>query len=107
MATLTLDTMISRSPDLMVSQVGEEIMMMDIQKGMYYALNPVSARVWTLLDPACTVKALCDHLLAEYEVEPERCAREIIQVLSTMLERDMITVDRLKTVAPSTPCGGS
>ena len=107
MVTLTLDTMMSRSPHLMASKVGEEIMMMDIQKGMYYALNPVSARIWTLLDSACTVKALCDQLLAEYEVEPEQCEREVTQVLSTMLARDMITVDRLKTVGHSDSYVGS
>ncbi|MEM9487272.1 MAG: PqqD family peptide modification chaperone [Cyanobacteria bacterium P01_F01_bin.116] len=73
MTTITLDTVFQRVQTVMESKVGDESMMMDIDKGMYYALNPVSSRIWALLEQPLSAKAVCDHLLEEYAVEPSVC----------------------------------
>ncbi len=101
MTTILLETMFCRSPQLMTSGVGEEIMMMDINKGMYYALNPVSSRIWTLLEQPLSVQDLCKRLLVEYDIEPDLCEQEVKQFLEQLLARKVVTVVRHKTDAPS------
>jgi hypothetical protein len=101
MTMIALDTVLCRSPKLMASGVGEETMMMDIDKGMYYALNSVSSRIWSLLEQPLSMQAVCDKLLDEYDVEPEVCKQEVEQFLGQLLERNIVTVVHHKTDAPS------
>jgi len=41
----------------------------------------VGARIWTLLEQPTTVKALRDAAVAEYDIEPDQCADELLVFL--------------------------
>lgn len=90
--TITLDTILCRVPTVMSSEVGDETMMMDIDRGMYYAFNPVSSRIWALLEKPISLQAICKQLLQEYEIEALQCEQEVKQFLSQLLDRKIITV---------------
>ncbi|MEM9485177.1 MAG: PqqD family peptide modification chaperone [Cyanobacteria bacterium P01_F01_bin.116] len=101
MTTITLDTVFQRVQTVMESKVGDESMMMDIDKGMYYALNPVSSRIWALLEQPLSAKAVCDHLFEEYAVESSVCQQEVTTFLNQLLAHGILAVVRHETVAPS------
>lgn len=96
-STITTDTIFRRVETVMSNEVGDETMMMDVDRGMYYALNSVSSRIWTLLEQPISVKAICDRLLEEYEIEPAVCQQEVKQFLGQLLDRKVITVVRYET----------
>lgn len=100
MTTITPDTIFHRVQTVIESKVDEEIMMMDIDKGMYYALNPVSSRIWALLEQPLSVRSVCENLLKEYDVEPSVCEQEVTKFLDQMLDRSIVTVVLYKTDAP-------
>lgn len=99
--TFTPNTVLCRVETVMSSEVGDETMMMDIDRGMYYALNPVSSRIWALLKQPLSAQAICEQLLKEYEIEPSVCEREVIEFLSELLDRKIITVAFQETDASS------
>ncbi len=92
--TITPNTVFSRVETVMSSEVGDETMMMDIDRGMYYALNPVSSRIWNLLEQPLSVGAICDRLVAEYDIEPSVCQQEVMNFLGQLLERKIVIVLR-------------
>lgn len=85
----------------MASEVGEETMMMDINQGMYFALNPVGSRIWALLEQATSVKALCEQLLKEYDIDVAQCEQEVMTFIDQLLERKIVSVVAHKADAPS------
>lgn len=99
--TIALDTVLHRVQTVLESRVGEESLMMDVDKGMYYALNPVSSRIWALLEQPLSVQSVCEHLLEEYDVEPSICEQAVKKFLDQMLTRNIITVVLHETGAPS------
>ena len=103
MGTITFETVLCRSPQLIACGAGEETMMMDIDKGMYYALNPVSSRIWSLLEQPLSVQAVCEQLLTEYDVASELCKQEVKEFLGQLLDRNIVTVVPCETDASSEP----
>ncbi|MEO0925482.1 MAG: PqqD family peptide modification chaperone [Cyanobacteria bacterium J06643_13] len=95
--TITNDTAFCRVKTVTSSEVGDETMMMDVDRGMYYALNPVSSRIWALLEQPLAVQEICDRLLEEYEIEPAVCQQEVIKFLGQLLDRQIVTVVRHET----------
>jgi Coenzyme PQQ synthesis protein D (PqqD) len=69
-----------------------EAVILSLKSGMYYGLNAIGARVWSLIQVPMTVNDLRDTLLAEYEVEPERCERELMTLLAELAAQELIEV---------------
>jgi hypothetical protein len=69
--------MIRKQGDWMAAKVGEEIVMMSVQKGNYIGLSPVGSRVWELLDTPQSLEALCAQLETEFDVAPDVCRTEV------------------------------
>jgi len=82
--------LITRSSDILFSEMPEGTVLMSIEKGSYYGLDEVGARVWSLLEEPRNAKSLRDRLLAEYEVDSETCARELNDLLEKLNAQGLI-----------------
>ena len=73
-----------RNQETISGQIDDEIVMVDIEKGSYFSLNPVATRIWELLEQPLTLDSLCDQLLTEYDVLPEQCRADVTEHLAEM-----------------------
>jgi len=78
--------------DLLASAFGAELVILSLKDGVYYGLEDVGARIWGLLQHPITVSAIRDALVAEYDVEPERCGRDLVALLQDLAARGLIEV---------------
>ncbi len=78
--------------DLLASSFGAELVILSLKDGMYFGLEDVGARVWSLLQRPTTVSAIRDALVAEYDVEPGRCGRDLKALLQDLSARGLIEV---------------
>lgn len=60
-----------------------------VKDGIAYGLNPVGRRVWELIQQPVEVSKVRDILLEEYAVEPERCTRELIELLENLVTQGL------------------
>ena len=89
---VTLESVVSRNPQIISSKMDDEVVMMSIEKGNYYGLNRVGSEIWEKLTEPIKVAGLCDRLLHEFDVEKERCEREVITHLDKMVNEGLILV---------------
>jgi len=54
-----------------------EAAILNITSGVYYGLDPVGARIWSLMQQPRQVSAIQSAIMEEYDVEPERCAQDL------------------------------
>ena len=69
-----------------------EAAILNIKSGTYYGLDPVGARIWKLIQQPRSVDEVRQALLDEYEVEPERCDRDLLVLLEKLLAEGLIEV---------------
>lgn len=55
--------------DVILQELGDEIVVANLDTGVYFALNEVSARVWALLREVPSLDAVVSTLLTEYEID--------------------------------------
>ena len=84
MREITLDSTVVRAEDIMASPVDKELVMMSLERGMYYSLDPIGADIWERLAQPVRVADLCAQLVRVYAVEPETCAVDVLAVLNDM-----------------------
>lgn len=85
--TLDLNQKITRHPDMLSAEIGGEAIMMSIEKGAYFGLNPVATRIWDLLEQPKNIAELTQKITDEYEVSAEQAAEDVQVFVADMIER--------------------
>lgn len=79
--TVTLDTPIVITRELLASALGEEKVILDMDSGHYYGLDEVGARVWDLLAEPRTPREVCDRIEEEYEVDRSLLESDVLRLI--------------------------
>lgn len=69
-----------------------EAVILNFQSGDYFGLDPVGARVWSLIQEPKKVKEVRDTHLKEYDVEPSVCERDLMALLQEMVAGELIEI---------------
>jgi hypothetical protein len=70
----------------------KEMAILNLQNSTYYGLDPVGAFVWSLMQRPTTVRELRDAILEKYDVEEQRCERELLDLLHTLHSEGLVEV---------------
>ena len=79
-----------RKAETISGRLDDQLVMMDIDKGKYFSMNPVATRIWELLEEPRTMDGLCDILTEEYDVDPDRCKQEVGELIDKMKELGLV-----------------
>ncbi len=74
------------------SDLGGEVAILGLKSDKYYGLDAVGARIWELIQRPRLVSEIRDTLVAEYEVEPDRCEVDLLALLQTLSDEGLIEV---------------
>lgn len=77
----------------LVSELGDDIVMMNTKTGNYLGLNSVSADIWKLLEQPITAGTIIDNLTIKYDVDRESCETQTLECLDKMLFYGMIQLN--------------
>jgi hypothetical protein len=79
--------------DQVSTDVGGDSVILHVGEGHYYGLNEVASRAWQLMSERDrTIGELVRLLTEEYDVSEERCERDIIDMIRTLLDRNLVEV---------------
>jgi coenzyme PQQ synthesis protein D (PqqD) len=86
--TISRQTTVVASREQRSRDVGDEAVILG--RDTYYGLNPVGARVWSLIQEPRTVGEVCTAIMSEYDVEPTRCERDVVDLLRKLGDERLI-----------------
>lgn len=86
------DSTIAAAEDQVSCDLGGESAILNLSNGVYYGLDALGARIWELIREPKTVNEVRDVILSEYEVEPDRCERDLVELLGQLNDQGLIQV---------------
>jgi hypothetical protein len=90
--TLDADTLLVASDDVLSSPLGGEVVLLEPRAGVYYSLNEVGAVMWEQLQQPVTLEAICEAVVAEFEVDIPTCEPDVRRVLGELLRHNLAEV---------------
>lgn len=91
---LTKDSVVQRSEGVVAAPVQQELVLMTVDRGEYFGVAGVAARIWERLERPVAVGELCRELGGLYDVGPEQCEREVLDFLEEAREQGLVSVLR-------------
>lgn len=98
-----MERIVSESSTVVVAKdqiscnLADEAVVLNFKAGMYYGLNSVAAKVWSLIQEPKKVSEIRDAILAEYAVDADRCQRELFDLLRDLQAKDLIRIKDART----------
>lgn len=80
------------NPAVVYCEVEEGAVLLSTKEEAYYGLNPVGARIWSLLSsPNQSLESLCSTLGADYpEVGAEALEADVVVLLEDLLRNQLV-----------------
>jgi hypothetical protein len=72
------------------AELGGEGVLLDVATGLYYGLDETGSQIWRLVREGLRTGEICDRLLSEYDVEPERLRSDITGFLRELESNGLI-----------------
>ena len=89
---ITLSTLISIPEAVYTQDIDDETILLDIESGHYFGLDPVGTRMWQLLRQHGALRPAYETLLTEYEVAPERLETDLLALTEKMIEKGLVEI---------------
>lgn len=98
MADFSLDQVFEVSENVVSREVGGEFVLLDLESGIYFGLNPVGSRIWQLLDEKPqALSTICDIVEAEFDA-----SRDVIEADAVSLTGELVEQGLIETQASTT-----
>jgi hypothetical protein len=93
MTDINLDSVISRAEGFSTAPVHDELMMLHVEQGAYYSLDPIAADIWSMIENPASVRDLSHRLQERYAVSAEQCQADVLEFLEDMRKNGMILIE--------------
>lgn len=88
--TISLDTRVRAGRDVLVSQVGDESVLLDLATEQYFGLDAIGRTMWERVTAAQNVGDAVHALLAEFDVDRDRLERDLTTLLNELATRRLV-----------------
>jgi hypothetical protein len=79
-------------PDVLVQETLGESVLLNIRNGQYFGLDSVGTRMWTVFTHADSLRAACDELAAEYDVDGQRLEQDVCTLVNQLTQFGLLEV---------------
>jgi hypothetical protein len=96
MAIISERSTIVVTKDQVSADLSGEAAILNLKTSTYFGLNTVGASIWKLVREPKTVSQIRDAIIQEYDVEPDRCEHDILELLQELSEHGLIEITEEK-----------
>lgn len=87
---MNLETRLTIPPEVMARAVARETVILDLASGTYFGLDPVGARVWTLIGEGKRLRDVCDVMMDEFDVARATLENDVLKLAGELVEKKLL-----------------
>lgn len=89
---ITSETVLVRNKNIPSVNIDDEIGLLNVETGKYYALNSVGADIWKLLENAMPLNNLINLLISEYEIDRDICMEQVSNFIDQLVQKGIVLI---------------
>ncbi|MFK7878963.1 PqqD family protein [Roseobacter sp.] len=77
--------------DVVDTDIGEDRVLLDLEKNTYFTLNPTAAEVWQAVNEPSSLEALVAVVTEKFDVTADLCRPDVERLLKELLDAELVT----------------
>ena len=90
---MTLDRTIRISDDTVFRELAGEAILLQLEAGMYFGLDPVGTRLWQLMAASGKLRDVFETARQEFDVDPVTLERDLLALAAQLADKKLISID--------------
>ena len=86
------NNILNRNADILVNEVDGETVMMSIENGSYYGMNPTGNYIWNLLEQEKSIADLLENIAKTFTLSQEQCENEVLPFIQKMIDEKILLI---------------
>ena len=86
---VTLENRVSVCDDVIFRALGEESVILSLDTGMYFGLDPVGTRIWTLL-PDRNLAQVADVIHQEFDADLPQVQQDLLALVDQLIAKRLV-----------------
>jgi hypothetical protein len=87
---ISLESRVEISGDVVSRELEGEAVILNLESGTYFGLDPVGTRIWSLLQEHRSLRRVFEVVLHEYEVAPERLEGDMLRLVKELRTKGLV-----------------
>jgi hypothetical protein len=92
MPDITLESRARVSDDVVFRELDGEAVLLHLEDGVYFGLDPVGTRLWQLIEQHGVLRQAHAAALAEFDVTPDVLERDLIVLVRQLADKRLVEV---------------
>lgn len=92
MTEISLDRRVSVSEDAVFRELDGEAVILHLEAGVYFGLDPIGTRLWQLMDTEGSLRRVVDAALLELDVDRATLERDLLELVAQLEDKRLIVV---------------
>src|SRR4029078_1728097 len=93
---VTLETQVFLGEDVVSRELDGEAVILNLESGTYFGLDPVGTRIWSLLQKNASLREAFETLQQEYEVAPNRLEGDLLRLVKELHTNGLLRLASLE-----------
>jgi hypothetical protein len=98
---VTLESRVAISDDVVSRDLGGEAAILNLESGIYFGLDRVGTRIWTLLQDYGSLRRVFEAVQQEYDVAPERLEGDLLLLVEELRAKGLLIVSSSQEGPPT------
>lgn len=91
---ITLDSRVRPSDKTLFRNVEGEAVLLGLNAGSYFGLDPVGTRIWELIAERSLLRDVVSGIVAEFEVDSQRAETDLLKLVGVLLQKGLLELEK-------------
>ena len=91
---ISFSTRVSVPDNVLFRQLEDESVILHLNKEVYYGLDDVGTRMWTVLAESETIQAAFDILADEYDIDPKSLENDLTGLVEKLVDKGLLEIEK-------------
>lgn len=92
MVSPNVDQKVRISNDILFRELEGEAVLLNIQTGIYFGLDPLGTKIWQLFQKKYSIEEVSKSIRNDYEVDAQSCREDILNFTASLQKNGLIDV---------------
>lgn len=87
---MDLNITLAKGENYLANEIDGEVVMMNIETGLYVSLNNTGKVIWDMLDTPKSIESIINLLVDTYKITHEQCTTDIVPFIEQMMQQEIL-----------------